>query len=828
MNPDSLPRPLQIGDLVLDPGKHEVRRGNERIALPRLSYRLLQVLAEAAPNVVSADELIEKVWSGRVVSPETLTQRIKLVRRVLGDDASAPRYVGLVRGEGYRMLADVRELAAEDAGVATQVFAELGRRRVLQAALIYAAAAWSITEILSFLIDAVPVFPDWSRALVAILFVVGFPIAMFLAWRFDLGPDGIQRIHATSKEGRLTLTAASMLLICATAGLFYLIYPRVLENANQQLAGNMSQSIAPAENTIAVLPFANASEFAGDLYISEGLGDELRDQLGHIDGLRVAARASSVIFADKTVDAAGISERLGVAKLVEGTLRRQGDKLRITVQIIDGATGFQDWSQSYDKDASDLLSIQQEIAADVVARMLPGVDSGSAVVAQATFSATANDLMLLARHAFQQVQAEPVVDIDVLQRAIDLYRQATVADAKSALAHSRLGEALLYLGDVEAAEQPIYRALALNPDLSEVQNTLGLYYWLRFLPGSGDAHLRAVELNPNNADALSAYGKWLWHQQITDDSEGYFLTAVALDPMSLTRYIDLGNFYGISGQRTKALGIARQIEARFDDAAAYLVIARIYELTGDLDEGIAWALRSQAVDPGYPDAAWMLSELYARIGDFEASAYYEPENAFNVLYWERRYEEMIEHGEELVFEQPNQIQVWYGLARAYVATGRYEQAMYVLQSHGLPQNVFVDSRRANGIEALTTLADALNASGNTELAREYATWLAPMFQRLIDTGSSTAWWPHLYLACTQSLLGNDERALQLLELSVQSPGLLWHPVLLDSTCFQKYQEQPTYIDAVKTIERRQANLRERLPATLQRLQLDFSIESSTP
>ena len=820
MNPDSLSRPLQIGDLILDPDKREVRRDRERIALPKLSYRLLEVLAASAPNVVSADELIEQVWTGRVVSPETLTQSVKLLQQALGDDANVPRYIDLVRGAGYRMLADVHELPAADDGLAVQVVAELGRRRVLQTAVIYAAAAWSITEVVSFLIDALPVFPSWSKALVAILFVVGFPIAMFLAWRFDLGPDGIKRSEASSREGRLTLAAASLLLVGATAGLFYLIYPRVVENAQQSVAQESAPRTVIAENTIAVLPFANATEFDDDLYISEGLGDELRDQLGRVEGLRVAARASSVIFADGTVDAAGISKRLGVAKLIEGTLRRQGDYLRITVAITDGASGFQDWTKSYDKEATDLLLIQQEIAADVVMRILPDADPTEAVAAQATFSASANDLMLLARHSFQQVKDEPVVDLELLLRAIDLYRQATDADPKSALAHSRLGEALLYFGDVEAAEEPIFRALALDSDLSEVQNTLGLYYWVRFLPGSGDAHLRAVELNPNNADALSAYAKWLWHQQITNETEEYFLRALELDPMSLTRYTDLGNFYGITGQRDKALDIALRIESRFVDAVAYLVIARIYELTGDLDEGIAWVFRSRALDPDYPDAIWMLSELYARIGDFEGSAYFGSEHAFNVLYWQRRYEEMIEHGEELVFEQPNQEQVWFGLARAYAATGRYEQAAYVLRSRNLPENVFVDSRRGNGIEGLVTLADVLNSLGQVELASEYAAWLAALFQRQIDTGATTAWWPHLYQACARSILGEDEQALELIRRSAESPGLLWYPVLADSICFQKYKEEPVYVDAMKTVERRQAELRERLPATLQRLQVD--------
>ena len=127
--------------------------------------------------------------------------------------------IGLVRGEGYRMLAPVSAMSESEESLSGHLWSELGRRRVLRTAIIYAAAAWSTTEALSYLIDNLPVFPEWSKTLVAILFVVGFPVAMFLAWRFDVGPDGISRTQAGSTEGRLTIVAASLLLVGATAGL---------------------------------------------------------------------------------------------------------------------------------------------------------------------------------------------------------------------------------------------------------------------------------------------------------------------------------------------------------------------------------------------------------------------------------------------------------------------------------------------------------------------------------------------------------------------------------------------------------------------------------
>jgi TolB-like protein/DNA-binding winged helix-turn-helix (wHTH) protein/Flp pilus assembly protein TadD len=807
---------LRIGDLVLDAGRRQVQRGEAVLNLPKLSYQLLLALARAAPNVLTPDELAEQVWSGRIVSPETLTQRIKLVRQALGDDANTPRYIGLVRGEGYRLLVEVEPLQPEDAGFARNLLAELSRRRVLQVGLLYAAIAWSITEVLSFLLEALPVFPDWSKALVAIVFVVGFPVAMFLAWRFDIGPQGVRRTQAISTEGRITIAVACLMLVGATAGLFYLIYPRVQEQA--QLTANVVRQAA-APNTIAVMPFENASGSPDDLYLSDGLADELRDQLGQVGGLRVAARRSSVMFRDQAVDAVSVAGRLSVAKLVEGKLRRQGNRLRITVSVIDGLTGFQDWTQSFDRPDTDMLAIQQEIANEVVKQMLPADPEALQASSPATLNPTAHQLMLLARYYYQQVRDDPIVNVELLLRAIDLYEKATIADPESALAQSRYAAALLYLGDVEKAEAPVARALEINPDLAEVQYTLGLYFWSRHEPGAGRAYERAVELGPNNADALEAYAMWIWHQPDTDRSEIYFRRALENDLMSISRYAAMGNFYGVAGKRDEAIAVAEQIESRFDDVQSFMTLARIYELIGDLDVAIAWNLHVLARNPNYVVARWQLAELYARIGDAEGAAHFDPELGFSPLYYLRRYDEFIDLTEDLVLERPNEVQSWFGLARAYVATGRYEQAINVLQRQGLPDVVFVDSRRSNAIEAMVTLADALNASGDTAQARDLATWLKAHFRAFIDTGGPHSWWPNLYLACAQSILGEDDDSLVSLERMVDTPGLPWYPVLKDEACFQKFADDRRYQAVIATIEDRMADLREGLPDTLTQFQL---------
>ena len=807
---------LQIDDLTLDKGTRQVWRGKQKLDLPKLSYRMLLALAEAAPNVITFDELAKEVWPGSVVSPETITQRIKLVRQSIDDDANSPRYIGVVRGEGYRLLTEVEALPPEDANLTRGLVAELGRRRVLQVALVYAAVAWSITEVVSFLIEALPVFPAGSKALVAIVFVVGFPVAMFLAWRFDIGPKGIRRTQAATAEGRATIAAAVLLLTGATAGLFYLIYPRVVEQARL----DAPTAVEPQENTIAVLPFENASNDPEDLYISEGIGDELRDQLGRIGGLQVAARSSSRIFAAPEFDALAISQRLGVAKLVEGSLRREGDQLRVTVQIIDGATGFQLWSNSFSRISGDLLATQQAIAQEVTSQLLPELGQAIPQAAMATAVESAHDLMLVARHYFQQVQDDPVVDLELLMKSIDLYRQATIADPNSALAHSRLGAALLYLGNDEQAEGPIFRALSINPDLSEVQYTLGLYYYSRYQSGASVAYERAIELNSNNVDALSAYGLLIWAQESdTYSATSALQRALTLDPMSILRYMNLGNVLGMAGRRDEALELADQIKARFDDPRAYLTLARIYELTGDLDVAIGWALQALKVDPEDRDAKWQLAELYARIGDFEGAHYFEdPETSFNLLYWERRYEEMIELGEELVFDTPHQTQVWYGLARAYAATGRVEQTLNALKGRGLPDHALVEVRRPSDLEALINYTDSLNVAGQQDRAQELAHWIIDHYLKSRANGMERSWFADLAISCSLSILGRDEEALAELERVLRSNGMPWYPVIRDQPCFKRFAGSARYDAVIDQLEQRKTELRDRLPDTLAQMQ----------
>ncbi|MDH4019016.1 MAG: hypothetical protein OEU84_05390 [Xanthomonadales bacterium] len=691
-------------------------------------------------------------------------------------------------------------------------FIELRKRKVFQTAALYIAVAWGATEILVTVAERL-FLPVWIPTLAVIVFVVSFPVAMFLAWTFDITSEGIRRTTIESRRGKASIALAVALLIAGTAGLFLLIEPAL----QSQQAGDNSATAVP--NSLAVLPFINASQDPADDWLSEGLSDELRDQLGRMAGIRVAARSSSVAARAQDLDALVIAKRLRVAHLVEGSLRRTGDKLRVSVQLIEGESGLVLWSRDFERGSRELVNVQHSIAMMLVQQVIP--DAGPVTAEPATLNYTANELMLLARHKLQLVRDSQEVNVEMLQESIGLYRQASEADPQSALAHSRLADALLYLGDIEAAEAPIFKALTLNPNLSEVQNTLGSFYWAKGLPEVGTAFERAVELNPNNADALANNAYWRWFQKLSVDHVAeYFARALELDPLSLARYAALGEFYGQAGMLDEMYKVIERMQQNFDTAESYRVTSWFLELAGRIDESVAWVLRARDREPDNPDHVSKLAELYTHMGDFETALQLEPEPGIGLLFLMRRYEELIDQAEFLVIERPQDTETRYLLAFAYNATGQFESAIHILSTTGQPDTVLEHRiRSAPDIEGFFALINALAGAGQTELAKDLAGFWEPgLWEPIPD------WWNRAYGACGLAVMEEDVKALELLQRIEDSPRLPWVPVIMDSFCFQRYAETPDYQALIQLVEERQAAKRKQLPSTL--AEFDVTLDQS--
>jgi len=297
----------RFADLTLDTGKRELTRGDERIELGRLTYALLVALVEAAPNVVTHDELVAQVWGGRLTSPETVTQRVKLLRGALGDDAGHPRYVGLVRGQGYRLLPDVQRVHPVPP-VAAPSTADL------------AAPTWAA--------GSAPVRMRLRRlsAPIALVFTVLLAVAGIAAWQG----------HARSRTDAPVAADPS--------------------------ARDESPSVA-------VLPFVNDSPDPEQEYFVDGLSGELINALNRIPGLAVAGRVSSFYFKGRNEDLRTIGDMLDVEHVLSGSLQTSGDRLRIGVELVEVRTGRRVWGDTYERPRDDIFDIQDDIT-EHVARVL--------------------------------------------------------------------------------------------------------------------------------------------------------------------------------------------------------------------------------------------------------------------------------------------------------------------------------------------------------------------------------------------------------------------------------------------------------------------------
>ena len=680
-------------------------------------------------------------------------------------------------------------------------FAELRKRKVVQSAAIYGAVAWGVTEIIVTVVEQL-FLPQWVSTLAVIFFVVGFPVAMFLSWTFDLTAEGIQRTTISSRRGTASIVLSMALLVAGTTGLFFLIKPEIVENAKNEVAAD----IAP--QSVAVLPFDYSGPNPDDSYLGSGLSDELRDQLGRVTGLTIAARSSSNVAAQEGLGAKAMALQLGVETLLEGSIRRQGNILRVSVQLVDGASGLAIWNDTYKRGPRELLYVQQEIAEAVVREVMP--DSGQVVVRAATQDATANELMILARHYEQQALELEDMDPELLQRAVELYRDATEADPGSALAHSRLAVAQMFLGDIDAGGVSASKALDLDPNLAEAHNAYGKFLFATSNERMGDEFERAIMLNPNLPDALATYAFWYWFNVGPDGVAELFERALKLDRLNVTRYAALGQFLALGDRPDDARHVVNQMIALFDGPAAYRAIAEVLSILGDVDHSIAWTIKARDAQPDNPLHRQRLAEYYTDIGAYETAQALEPDLGVGLLFKMRRYDDMIEKGVDLYWNDPDDVQLQIYLAIAYNAKGRFNDSLRMIEGSRVLDTFGIVRRSALEFDAHIAMLNAAYGSGEVDKARE----IIELTQSNHYTGDSTDWWTSLGVGCLYAIGGDDDEVYRRFGRALEGKHLAWEPILRDAACFKRFANDPKFLEVVGHFDELRARLRERLPDTL--------------
>ena len=391
-------------------------------------------------------------------------------------------------------------------------FAELKRRNVYKVAVAYAVVGWLLVQIAT---QVFPFFeiPNWGIRFVVLLIVVGFPIALVIAWAFEATPQGIKRTEtadAASLQSRgKTWIYVVVVGAALSVGLFFLG------------RYTMRTAIAPSSElpvkSIAVLPFENLSDDKANAYFADGIQDEILTKLASVADLKVISRTSTAKYKSKPEDLKTVAHQLGVANVVEGTVQRAADKVRVNVQLIDARADTHLWAKTYDRDIKDVFAVESEVSqeiADALQAKLSPKEANNLATAP-TKDAEAYDLFLKAEG--QELEAESAIKPELFDRAAALYQQALSRDPNFALAAARLAESRMtrhwFVSRLTDAELPAVKSIAeqavtLAPDLAEAHIALGIFYYLGHL--QYDQALRelqrALELQPSNTRALEFSG----------------------------------------------------------------------------------------------------------------------------------------------------------------------------------------------------------------------------------------------------------------------------------------------------------------------------------
>jgi len=463
-------------------------------------------------------------------------------------------------------------------------FEEVQRRKVYRVAAAYIIAAGFIIQIGSAVFPAWEL-PNWALRLVIVLLLMGFPIALILAWAYDVTPEGIRATPASTAPGshrrrNLIMLIAIGVIISAGAGFFLL--PRV--------------SARKIDKSVAVLPFQNLSEEKENAYFAEGIQNEVLTKLAAVRDLKVISRTSTAKYQSKPDNLKTVAQELGVSTILEGTVQRSGNKVRVNVQLIDAGTDTHLWGESYDRDYKDVLRVESEVAEQIADALQANLSpSESHILASVrTHNTEAYDVFL--KGEYELHQAESSLAASAYDRADAFYRDALARDpnfgeAAAELARSRLSRhwfvSPLAAAELEEVKSLIDRALALTPNSPEAHCALGLFfYWGHRQYEMALAEFnRTLELQPNNTDART-YCAWVYRRRGEwERSLGDSKRAEELDP----RDARIPTNIGVTYNALRLWKDAEQAELRalaidpHNTLAALFLLGTRLNATGDVD-----------------------------------------------------------------------------------------------------------------------------------------------------------------------------------------------------------------------------------------------------
>ncbi len=445
-------------------------------------------------------------------------------------------------------------------------FTELKRRHVYRIAIAYTVVAWLLIQVAT---QVFPFFeiPNWVIRLVVLVVVLGFPIALIVAWAFEMTPQGMKRAEDIAPNEYIPHWSArrfaALIVTIAMLATGLMMFPLV--RSKSTFRAQITAPLTHSQKSIAVLPLLNENGDPDDEYFSDGLSEELIAALAQLKGLKVIGRSSSFLFKDKKEDSKTIGEKLGVGTLLEGTVRKQGDHVRIVAELVNATDGSELWSRTFDREVKDIFAVQAEIA-EAVATSLELTVLGAqkrSVKSAATKSVEAHNAYLQGHFYFERRNLEDY------RKAVGFFDQAIRFDPDYALAYAERSGALTWIGDLSsekqkkawaAAESDAERAIAIDPGLAEAHAALG---WVRFFVewkfAEGLAELRrAQQLSPWNPTASDLMARVVVYLGQFQEAEKLARQAIELDPLDYQARTSLVRVLFIEGKLDEVEALARK------------------------------------------------------------------------------------------------------------------------------------------------------------------------------------------------------------------------------------------------------------------------------
>jgi TolB-like protein/Tfp pilus assembly protein PilF len=527
-------------------------------------------------------------------------------------------------------------------------FAELKRRNVYKVAIAYIVAGWALSQGIA---QVFPVFdvPNWVIRLIVVLIIIGLPVALVLAWSFELTPQGLKRaddVDLAAIPGTKSRAWIYIVIIGAalSVGLFFL--------GRYSAPARKAASVEVSEKSIAVLPFENLSGNPDNAYFTEGIQEEILTRLAKIADLKVISRTSTQHFKSSPDNLPQIAQQLGVANILEGSVQRAADQVHVNVQLIKAATDGHLWAEAYDRKLTDIFAAEADIAktiADTLQAKLTGAEE-KAIAKRPTENQEAHELYLKGRFFWNKRTGADI------RTAIDYFNQALGKDPSYALAYAGLADSYDLLSGYGAAspedsfpqsKAAAKKAVELDDTLAEAHTSLAdiLNDYDFDFEQSMKEFERAIQLNPNYATAHHWYGNGpLLALGQFDRAIAEGKRAVELDPLSSINNTDLGEDYFYARRYDEAIAQLRktiEMDPRF--YYAHWLLGLVWQLKGQLHEAIDEYRKAVELNDD-PFVLALLGQAYARTGQHEeaqkilarlaeeAKSRYVPAYSFALIY----------------------------------------------------------------------------------------------------------------------------------------------------------------------------------------------------